>query len=93
MKARDITGKPEPGAPADASPADETRDANRPAPRLASREAGPPHWRGTVTGVGGDPAARVANRLPELVVELRALLDDPAEVEALARAFLERPNP
>ena len=61
--------------------------------RLASREAGPPHWRGTVTGVGGDPAARVANRLPELVVELRALLDDPAEVEALARAFLERPNP
>jgi ribosomal protein L16 Arg81 hydroxylase len=60
--------------------------------RLASHEAGAPHWRGTVTGVGGDPAARVANRLPELVAELRALLDDPAEVEALARAFLERPN-
>ena len=58
--------------------------------RLASRGAGPPHWRGTVTGVGGDPAAHLANRLPELVAELRALLDDPAEVEALARAFLDR---
>jgi len=52
-----------------------------------------PHWRSTVTGAGGgDPAARDANRLPKLLAELRDALDDPAEAEALARAFLDRPN-
>jgi hypothetical protein len=45
-----------------------------------------------VTGAGGDPAARDANRLPELLAELRVLLDDPAEAEALIRTFLEQPN-
>jgi ribosomal protein L16 Arg81 hydroxylase len=59
---------------------------------LSERLAASPRWRGMVTGVGGDPAARGANRLPELLAELRALLEDPAEAEALARAFLERPN-
>jgi ribosomal protein L16 Arg81 hydroxylase len=49
-------------------------------------------WRGMVTGAGGDPAARDANRLPELLAELRALLADPAETEALTRSFLDRPN-
>jgi len=52
-----------------------------------------PHWRSTVTGAGGgDPAARDANCLPKLLGELRDALDDPAEAEALARAFLDRPN-
>ena len=52
-----------------------------------------PHWRSTVTGAGGgDPAARDANCLPKLLAELRDALDDPAEAEALARAFLDRPN-
>ena len=59
---------------------------------LQERLAASPHWRGTVTGAGGDPAARDANCLPELLAELRALLDDPAEAEALARAYLDRPN-
>jgi hypothetical protein len=45
-----------------------------------------------VTGVGGDPAAQKANCLPQLIAELRALLDDPAEVEALTRAFFDRPD-
>jgi ribosomal protein L16 Arg81 hydroxylase len=57
---------------------------------LQDRLAASPGWRGTVTGVGGDPAARNANRLPELLAELRARLDDPKEAEALARAFLDR---
>ncbi len=60
--------------------------------RLASRAAGSPCWRGTVTGVGGDPAAQRTNCLPQLIAELRALLDDPAEVEALTRAFFDRPD-
>jgi ribosomal protein L16 Arg81 hydroxylase len=51
-----------------------------------------PRWRGTVTGAGGDPAAQSANCLPELIAELRTLLDDPAQAEALARAFLQRPD-
>ena len=60
--------------------------------RLASRAAGSPCWRGIVTGVGGDPAAQKSNCLPQLIAELRALLDDPAEVEALTRAFFDRPD-
>jgi ribosomal protein L16 Arg81 hydroxylase len=56
---------------------------------LQARLAASPRWRGSVTGAGGDSAARDANRLPELLVELRALLDDPKEVEALTRAFLD----
>jgi ribosomal protein L16 Arg81 hydroxylase len=59
---------------------------------LQERLSTSPRWRGMVTGLGGDPAAREANRMPELLAELRALLDDPVEAEALARAFLERPN-
>jgi hypothetical protein len=59
---------------------------------LQSRLAASPRWRGSVTGVGGDPAARDANRLPELMAELRAALDDPKEAEALTRAFLDRPD-
>jgi ribosomal protein L16 Arg81 hydroxylase len=57
---------------------------------LQERLVTSPGWRGIVTGVGGDPAARDANRLNELLAELRALLDDPGEVEALSRAFLDR---
>jgi len=59
---------------------------------LQARLAASPRWRGIITGVGGDPAARDANRLPELLAELRALLDDPEEAEALARSFLGRPD-
>lgn len=59
---------------------------------LRQRLAASPGWRGSVTGAGGDPAARQANRLPDLLAELRALLDDPAEAEALTRSFLDRPN-
>jgi len=59
---------------------------------LRQRLAASPRWRGIVTGVAGDAAARDANRLPELLAELRALLDDPREAEALARSYLDRPN-
>jgi hypothetical protein len=59
---------------------------------LRDRLAPSPRWRGTVTGVSGDACARGANRLPELLAELRALLDDPGEAQALTRAFLDRPN-
>jgi len=59
---------------------------------LQARLAASPRWRGIITGVGGDPAARDANRLPELLAELRALLDDPEEAEARARSFLGRPD-
>src|SRR5438105_1468099 len=54
---------------------------------LQQRLAASPRWRGIVTGAGGGTCARDANRLPELLAELRALLDDPAEAEALTRAF------
>jgi ribosomal protein L16 Arg81 hydroxylase len=60
---------------------------------LQERLAALPRWRGSVTGAGGDPAAQDANRLPELLAELRALLSDPGAAEALARAFLDRPEP
>ena len=59
---------------------------------LQARLAASPRWRGIITGVGGDRWARDANRLPELLAELRALLDDPEEAEALARSFLGRPD-
>ena len=59
---------------------------------LQERLAASPRWRGIVTGAGGDPAARDANRLPELLAELRALLGDPGEAEALTRSFLDRPD-
>ena len=59
---------------------------------LQQRLAASPRWRGTVTGAGGDPAAQNANRLPELLAELRARLDDPCEAEALTRAYLDRPD-
>ncbi|HWX90407.1 MAG TPA: cupin domain-containing protein [Rhizomicrobium sp.] len=51
-------------------------------------------WRGTVTGVGKacDPAAREANRLPELIAELRETLADPDELDKLCRAFLDYPD-
>jgi ribosomal protein L16 Arg81 hydroxylase len=63
---------------------------------LRERLIASPRWRGMVTGAGigagGDPAARAANCLPELLAELRTLLDDPAEAEALTRAFLDPPD-
>src|SRR5436190_1238912 len=59
---------------------------------LQARLAASPRWRGIVTGAGGDPAARNANRLPELLAELRALLGDPEQAEALTRSFLDRPD-
>jgi len=59
---------------------------------LGERLSASPRWRGIVTGVGGDPAAQAANCLPELLAELRSLLDDPAEAEAITRFFLDRPN-
>jgi ribosomal protein L16 Arg81 hydroxylase len=62
---------------------------------LQERLAASPRWRGIVTGAGrdgagGDPAAQNANILPELLAELRAMLDDPKEAQALARAFFNR---
>ncbi len=57
---------------------------------LQEQLAASPRWRGSVTGAGGDPCAQGANRLPELLAELRALLDDPGEAEALTRAFRDR---
>ena len=59
---------------------------------LRDRLAASPRWRGIVTGAGGDASAQGSNRLPELLAELRALLDDPQEAEALTRSFLDRPN-
>jgi hypothetical protein len=59
---------------------------------LQERLAASPRWRGIVTGAGGDPAARDANRLPELLAELREALGDPGEAEALTRSFLDRPD-
>ena len=59
---------------------------------LQARLAASPRWRGIVTGAGGDAAAQNANQLPGLLAELRALLDDPQEAEALTRAFLDRPD-
>jgi hypothetical protein len=59
---------------------------------LKERLIASPRWRGMVTGAGGDACARDANRLPELLAELRALLDDPREAEALTHSFLERPD-
>jgi ribosomal protein L16 Arg81 hydroxylase len=59
---------------------------------LQQRLAASPRWRGIVTGLGGDSAAQKGNSLPQLIAELRAMLDDPAEVEALTRAFLDRPD-
>ena len=59
---------------------------------LQEQLAASPRWRGMVTGAGGDPAARDANRLPELLAELAALLGDPGEAEALIRSFLDRPD-
>lgn len=62
---------------------------------LQERLAASPRWRAIVTGAGkdgagGDPAARTANHLSGLLAELRRTLDDPAEADALARAFFQR---
>jgi ribosomal protein L16 Arg81 hydroxylase len=53
-----------------------------------------PRWRSTVTGASKDcdPEASGANIFPELIDELRQLLDDPQELENLYRAFLGAPN-
>jgi len=59
---------------------------------LQEQLAASPRWRGSVVGAGGDPCAQGANRLPVLLAELRALLDDPGQAEALTRAFLDRLN-
>jgi hypothetical protein len=62
---------------------------------LQERLGASPRWRSIVTGaaregLGGDPAARQANLLPGLLAELRDMLDDPAEAQALTRAFFDR---
>jgi hypothetical protein len=57
---------------------------------LQERLIASPGWRGMVTGAGGDPAAQAANRLPELLAELREALGDPGAAEALTRSFLDR---
>ncbi len=62
---------------------------------LQERLMASPRWRAIVTGAGamgagGDAAARHANYLPELLAGLRTMLDDPAEAEALTRAFFNR---
>jgi hypothetical protein len=62
---------------------------------LQERLGASPRWRAIVTGAGkdgagGDPAARHAHTLPELLAELRDMLGDPAEAEALTRAFFNR---
>jgi ribosomal protein L16 Arg81 hydroxylase len=57
---------------------------------LQERLIASPGWRGMVTGAGGDPAAQAANRLPELLAELREALADPGTAEALTRSFLDR---
>jgi hypothetical protein len=59
---------------------------------LAQRLAASSRWRGIITGAGGDPAAQAVNPLPELLAELREILDDPKEAEALTRAFFDRPD-
>jgi 50S ribosomal protein L16 3-hydroxylase len=58
---------------------------------LKARLAASPRWRASVTGVGegSDPGARAASMLPELIAELRRLLDDPAERKELERRFLD----
>ncbi len=62
---------------------------------LQERLGASPRWRAIVTGagkdgVGGDPAALQGNHLPELLAQLRDMLDDPAEAEALTRDFFNR---
>ena len=62
---------------------------------LQERLAASPRWRAIVTGAGldgtgGDPAAQSANQLSALLAELRVMLDDPAEADALTRAFFAR---
>jgi ribosomal protein L16 Arg81 hydroxylase len=49
-----------------------------------------PRWRATVTGAaaGCDPNARNANILPELIGELRQMLDNPQALEEFSRTFL-----
>jgi ribosomal protein L16 Arg81 hydroxylase len=51
-------------------------------------------WRSMVTGASDhcDPEAGSANIFPELIEELRQLLEDPKEVETLCRAFLKPPG-
>jgi ribosomal protein L16 Arg81 hydroxylase len=50
-----------------------------------------PRWRATVSGASKAcaPGATDAYTFPELIGELRQLLDDPKEIEDLCRAFLE----
>jgi len=61
---------------------------------LHERLLASPEWRGIVTGAltgaSGDPAAQAANRLPDLLAELRAVLDEPGAAEKLTRSFLNR---
>ena len=52
-----------------------------------------PRWRETVTGIGGCASAAVrANIMPQLLDELRALLDDPQKSERLTKQFLDNQN-
>ncbi len=61
---------------------------------LKRRLAGSQHWREIVTGVGGasDESARKVSLLPALAAELRGMLDDPAELDRIAREFLDHPD-
>lgn len=61
---------------------------------LRRHMAGSPKWRGTVTGIGpgSDPGAQAQNLLPELMLELNALLSDPREMDRLCQQFIEKPD-
>jgi 50S ribosomal protein L16 3-hydroxylase len=58
---------------------------------LRDRLAGSARWRGTVQGLGDvcEPAARAANMLPDLAQELRVILAEPDELEAIGNRFLD----
>jgi ribosomal protein L16 Arg81 hydroxylase len=61
---------------------------------LKRRLAASPQWRSTVTGLEPHcpPAARAQNLMPGLAAELRALLDEPHELDRICRDFLDRPD-
>ena len=58
---------------------------------LREQLANSARWRASVTGLGDDcdPSARQANILPDLLQDLRALLEQPKEPDELSRRFLQ----
>jgi hypothetical protein len=58
---------------------------------LREQLANSARWRASVTGLGDDcdPSARQANILPDLLRDLRALLEQPNAPEELSRRFLQ----